>query len=133
MVQAAVKRVIEPIVEADFRDCSYGFRPTRGAQDAISDVQAQITWGYRNVIDVDVQACCASLPHAGVLAAVARRIRDPWIVRLLRRWLQAGILEEGTVRTAVAGTPEGGVLSPLLANAYGRLFGRKGTVSSMTP
>jgi group II intron reverse transcriptase/maturase len=122
MVQAAVQLVIEPILDADFRDCSYGFRPKRGAPDAISEVQAQITWGYRKVIDADLQACCASLPHAGVLAAVARRIRDPWLRRLLRRWLRAGILEEGTVRTAVAGTPEGGGLSPVLANAYMHAF-----------
>src|SRR5262245_35363084 len=122
MVQAAVKLVIEPLLEADFRDCSYGFRPTRGAQDPISEVQAQITWGYRKVIDADFQACFASLSHAGVLAAVARRICDPWIMRLLRRWLNAGILEEGTIRTAVAGTPEGGVLSPVLANAYMHAF-----------
>ena len=122
IVQAAVKLVIEPILEADFRDCSYGFRPQRGAQEAISEVQAQITWGYRKVIDVDLQACFASLPHAGVLAAVARRIRDPWILRLIRRWLKAGILEEGTIRTAIAGTPEGGGLSPVLANAYMHAF-----------
>jgi group II intron reverse transcriptase/maturase len=122
VVQAAVKLLIEPILEADFRDCSYGFRPKRSAQDAISEVQAQITWGYRKVIDADLQACFASLPHTGVLAAVARRIRDPWMLRLLRRWLKAGILEEGMIRTAVAGTPEGGVLSPVLANAYMHAF-----------
>jgi len=109
IVQAAVKLVIEPILEADFRECSYGFRPKRGAQDAISEVQAQTTWGYRKVIDADLKACFASLPHHGIIAAVARRIRDPWILRLLRRWLKAGILEEGSIRTAIAGTPEGGV------------------------
>ena len=122
IAQTAVKLVIEPILEADFRDCSYGFRPKRGAQDAISEVQAQITWGYRKVIDADLKACFASLPHAGVLAAVARRIRDPWVWRLIRQWLKAGTLEEGAIRTAVAGTPEGGVLSPVLANAYMHAF-----------
>jgi RNA-directed DNA polymerase len=122
IVQAAVKLVIEPILEADFRESSYGFRPKRGAQDAISEIQVQITWGYRKVIDADLQACFASLPHNGIIAAVSRRIRDPWILRLLRRWLKVGILEEGRIRTAIAGTPEGGVLSPVLANAYMHAF-----------
>jgi RNA-directed DNA polymerase len=122
VVQAAVKLILEPILEADFRECSYGFRPKRGAQDAIEEVQTWITWGYRKVIDADLQGCFASLPHEGVVAAVARRISDPAILRSLRRWLKAGILEEGRLRTAVAGTPEGGVLSPLLANAYLHAF-----------
>jgi group II intron reverse transcriptase/maturase len=85
-------------------------------------VQAQITWGYRKVIDADLKACFASLPHNGIIAAVSRRMRDPWMLRLLRRWLTAGILDEGMLRTAVAGTPEGGVVSPLLANAYMHAF-----------
>jgi RNA-directed DNA polymerase len=126
IVQAAVKLVIEPILEADFRDCSYGFRPKRGAQEAIQEVQAWSTWGYRKVSEADLQGGFASLPHDGVIAAVARRLRDPWILRLIRRWLKAGILEEGRLRTAVAGTPEGGVLSPLWANAYLHTFAVEG-------
>jgi retron-type reverse transcriptase len=74
------------------------------------------------VIEADLQAGFASRPHTGVLAAVARRIRAPWILRVLRHWLTAGILEEGMMRTAVEGTPERGVQSPVLANAYMQAF-----------
>jgi RNA-directed DNA polymerase len=118
VVQAAVKLVIEPILEADFRECSYGFRPKRSAHDAIEEIRTWVTWGYRQVIDADLKACFDSLSHDGVIAAVRRRITDPWILRLIQRWLKAGILDEGAIRAAVAGTPQGGVISPLLANAY---------------
>jgi len=118
VAQAAVKLVIEPILEAYFRDCSYGFRPKRGAHQAIIEIQAWVTWGYRKVIDADLRACFDSLPHNGLISAVSRRISDPWILRMIRRWLKVGILEEGKVRSAVAGTPQGGVVSPLIANAY---------------
>jgi RNA-directed DNA polymerase len=118
VAQAAVKLVIEPILEADFRNCSYGFRPKRSAHDAIEEIRTWVTWGFRQVIDADLKACFDSLPHAGVVAAVRRRITDPGILRLIQRWLKAGMFEEGAIRSAVAGTPQGGVISPLLANAY---------------
>ena len=118
VVQAAVKLVIEPVLEADFRECSYGFRPKRSAHDAIEEIRTWVTWGYRQVIDADLKACFDSLSHDGVIAAVRRRITDPGIMRLIQRWLKAGILDEGAIRSAVAGTPQGGVISPLLANAY---------------
>jgi RNA-directed DNA polymerase len=118
VAQAAVKLVIEPILEADFRDCSYGFRPKRSAHEAIEEIRTWVTWGFRHVIDADLKACFDSLPHDGVIVAVRRRITDPWILRLIQRWLKAGILDEGAIRSAVAGTPQGGVISPLLANAY---------------
>ncbi len=76
VVQAAVKLVIEPVLEADFQDCSYGFRPKRSAHDAIKEIQAWVTGGYRQVIDADLKACFDSLPHDGVIAAVQRRITD---------------------------------------------------------
>jgi RNA-directed DNA polymerase len=118
VVETAVRLVIEPILEADFRDCSYGFRPRRGAQQAIAEIQKWVTWGYRQVIEIDLKSCFDSLPHEGIVAAVERRINDPWILRLIRRWLASGVLEEGAIRRTVAGSPQGGPLSPLLANTY---------------
>jgi RNA-directed DNA polymerase len=101
---------LSPVLEADFRECSYGFQPKRGAHDAIVEIQAWVTWGYRKVIDAELKAGFDALPHEGVVAAVRRRISDPWSLRMIRRWLKAGILEEGAIRSAVAGTPQGGVI-----------------------
>lgn len=76
-----------------------------------------MTWGYWQVIDADLKACFDSLPHDGVVAAVARRSSEPWLLRLIRRGLKAGVLEAGESRTAVAGSPQGGGISPRLSNA----------------
>jgi RNA-directed DNA polymerase len=118
VIQAAVKLVLEPIFEANFLENSYGFRPGRGCKDAIKAIRKWVTYGYTHVIDADIASYFDRIDHDLLLSIVQRRIRDKWILRLIRRWLKAGILEEGRTRRPVRGTPQGGVLSPLLANVY---------------
>jgi group II intron reverse transcriptase/maturase len=119
VIQMAVKLVIEPLFEADFLDCSYGFRPRRSAHDAMRDIR-RVLWQQRKlwVCDVDLKSCFDSIPHEPLIEALRRRIRDPWVLRLIRRWLKAGILDKGTVSEPEAGAPQGAVLSPLLSNVY---------------
>ena len=119
VLQRAVVMLLEPIYEEDFRDCSYGFRPGRSAHQGLEWLWKQLTdHGGGWVIEVDIQGFFDSLDKAQLREILRRRVRDGVVVRLIGKWLQAGVLEEGTVRYPEAGTPQGGVISPLLANIY---------------
>jgi RNA-directed DNA polymerase len=117
VVQAALKLVLEPIFEADFEPVSYGFRPKRRAQDAIAEIHHYGTQGYRWVLDADIEACFDSIAHSAVLERVRLRVKDKRVLALVTAFLKAGVLtESGDREDTHTGTPQGGILSPLLAN-----------------
>jgi len=117
VVQAALKLVLEPIFEADFEPVSYGFRPKRRAHDAIAEIHHFGTLGYRWVLDADIEACFDSIDHAALMDRVRRRVRDKRVLGLVKAFLKAGLLTElGENRDTHTGTPQGGILSPLLSN-----------------
>jgi group II intron reverse transcriptase/maturase len=118
IVQAAVKIVLEPIFEADFAPCSFGFRPKRGQHDALQ-VLVDETWrGRRWVVETDVADCFSAIPHDRLMQAVEERVMDRPVLKLLRAMLRAGVMESGVVTHPVTGTPQGAVVSPLLCNVY---------------
>jgi len=133
VAQMAVKLVIEPIFEADFCPNSYGFRPKKSAHDAVDEIAEALHQGYTQVIDADLSKYFDSIPHAKLLAVVAERIVDGAILHLVKLWLKAPVIEEdkdgtkknvGGGKANSKGTPQGGVISPLLSNCYLHLLDR---------
>lgn len=117
VVQAALKLVMEPIFEADFRPCSFGFRPNRRAHDAIAEIHHMASHGYTWVLEADIEACFDTISHPALMDRVRKRVGDKRVLALVKAFCKAGILTEyGQREETTAGTPQGGILSPLLAN-----------------
>jgi RNA-directed DNA polymerase len=117
VVQAALKLVLEPIFEADFQPCSYGFRPGRRAQDAIAEIYHYAKHGYQWVLEADIRACFDEIGHAALMDRLRARITDKRVCALVKAFLKAGVMTgSGGREETLTGTPQGGILSPLLAN-----------------
>jgi group II intron reverse transcriptase/maturase len=119
MVQMGIKKILEAIWEVDFLDVSYGFRPGRGCHDALDEVcKVIMTKPVNYVVDMDIEQFFDSVEHPWMLKCVEQRIADPSLLRLIARFLKAGVMEQGTYMEAERGTPQGGLISPVLANIY---------------
>ncbi|MDZ7851767.1 MAG: group II intron reverse transcriptase/maturase [Halomonas sp.] len=116
LIQQALLQVLTPIFDPDFSESSYGYRPKRSAQQAVSAMKAHVTAGHRWVVDLDLEAFFDRVNHDLLMARVARRVRDKRVLRLIRRYLEAGMFQDGLTAPRRQGTPQGGPLSPLLAN-----------------
>jgi RNA-directed DNA polymerase len=124
VVQTAALLILEPIFEADFLECSFGFRPNRSAHDALNVIEHELKAGRTTVYDADLQGCFDSIPHDKLMACVRMRVVDGSVLALIQQWLAAVVVEPGkdgnppTIKRNRSGTPQGGVISPLLANIY---------------
>lgn len=117
VVQQACKIIIEPIFEANFKDYSYGFRPKKSAQQAVTDVRTALVYGWY-VVDADIQNYFDNIDHEILMSLLERRISDRRVLKIIRKWLKAGAMENGVKQPTEKGSPQGGVISPLLANIY---------------
>jgi RNA-directed DNA polymerase len=128
VAQTAALLILEPIFEADFKDCSFGFRPGRSAHQALEVIQGHIKDGYREAYDADLKGYFDSIPHDKLMAGLEQRIADRSVLKLIRMWLRAPVVEEDEngkhIHRPTGGTPQGGVISPLLANSFLHWFDR---------
>ena len=118
VVQSAAKIVVEPIFEAGMLECSFGFRPRRSQHDALQVLVDEAWRGRRWIVESDVANCFEAIPHSELMSAIEERIVDRHVLKLVRAMLRAGVMEDGAVKRDVAGTPQGGVISPCLCNVY---------------
>jgi len=120
LLQLAVKRLLEAIYEQDFLSCSYGYRPLVGARTAVDDLRVKLQFGgYHHLVEADIKGFFDNLSHEWLMRMLAKRIDDEPFLRLIKKWLKAGVLDtDGRVLRPESGTPQGGIISPVLANVY---------------